>query len=224
MLAAGNSVRLGSKISKPLVQLGAKPVLYYSLKTLCGIASIRSVVVVVNRANSEAIKRIVFRYGFSKVKAVVEGGARRQDSVARGLDAVGPMCDHVLIHDSARPFADSPAVNRLIKSIAKFDAAVLAVPVKSTIKQSKAAAGASPVVKTTLDREKLWEIQTPQVFKKYILQKAYGLYGSAAVTDDASLVEKLRIPVALVTGSYSNIKITTPEDLILAQALLKKRR
>jgi 2-C-methyl-D-erythritol 4-phosphate cytidylyltransferase len=224
VVAAGKSERLRSKVSKPLVRLGSKQVLFYSLKTLSECPDVRQVIVVANRSNRGSIGRLISLWRLPKIAGVVEGGERRQDSVASGLNALAPQCSHVLIHDAARPYVDQASLKRLTSAVLKTGAAILGVPVKSTIKEARSSGGRSmPVVRQTLDRGLLWEIQTPQAFRKDILIKAYNSFGMINVTDDSALVEKLGIPVSLVMGSYANIKITTPDDLHVAAALLKKR-
>ncbi|MFA5100013.1 MAG: 2-C-methyl-D-erythritol 4-phosphate cytidylyltransferase [Candidatus Omnitrophota bacterium] len=224
VVAAGKGARLRSAVSKPLVRLGQKPVLLYSLQTLSECPRIKAVVVVANRSNRQAIKRMISAYGLSKVIGIVEGGERRQDSVISGLKALPKQCDYVFIHDAARPLIDTASLERLIKGVQKTGAAIPGVPVKSTIKevQRSGGSGASRVIRT-LDRGRLWEIQTPQAFKKSIIMKAYDSFGMIEVTDDSALVEKLGVPVSLIMGSYENMKITTPEDLCMAAALLKER-
>jgi 2-C-methyl-D-erythritol 4-phosphate cytidylyltransferase len=135
--------------------------------------------------------------------------------VANGLKAIGPQADLILIHDAARPFITKGLVSSVIKEARKAGAAIAAVPVKATIKKVKNGS----VVEKTLDRGKLWEIQTPQVFKKDLILKAYKKFKRIPATDDAMLVERLGAKVSVVLGSYSNIKITTPEDLIIAKGI-----
>jgi 2-C-methyl-D-erythritol 4-phosphate cytidylyltransferase len=225
VVAAGKGVRLQSKISKPLVRLGPKNILAYSLQTLSECADIKSIIVVANRSNLSAVKRSITSLRLPQVSDVVQGGERRQDSVRSGLDAVPAECNYVLIHDAARPFLDSASLKRLIIGVRKTGAAILGVPVKCTIKETvRQRRARRQVVKATLDRERLWEIQTPQAFRKDIILKAYNSFGMINVTDDSALVEKLAIPVSMVMGSYMNIKITTPEDIHVAAALLEKRR
>ena len=224
VVAAGKGVRLRSAVSKPLVRLGSKPMLMYSLQTLSKCPAVKSVVVVANRSNRHAIKRLIAASRLSKVIGVVDGGERRQDSVVNGLRALPSQCDYVLIHDAARPLIDMASIERLIKGVLKTGAAILAVPVKSTVKEAQAARGPGAFrVGQTLDRDRLWEIQTPQAFKKSIIVKAYNSFGMIKVTDDSALVEKLGVGVFLIMGSYANMKITTPEDVCVAAALLKKR-
>ncbi len=139
-------------------------------------------------------------------------------SLANGLAFVSKNAELVLIHDAARPLIDERSLSSCIKEAKRCNAATLGVPVKATVKKVKGA-----VVKDTLDRSELWEIQTPQVFRRDLILKAYKKYRSTEATDDAMLVEKLGVGVHITLGSYNNIKITTPEDLIIAEALLKEK-
>jgi len=140
--------------------------------------------------------------------------------VYNGLKKISADTDWVLIHDSARPFIDRKSITKVISTAKKTGAAILAVPVKATIKSIKA----TGFVNTTLERSNLWEIQTPQVFKKELILEAYKKYSKIKVTDDASLVERLGKKVKIVLGSQENIKITTKEDLVLAQAIAGRKR
>jgi 2-C-methyl-D-erythritol 4-phosphate cytidylyltransferase len=219
VLAAGAGKRFKSKESKALVKVLGKPLFIYSLEILSKTFFVKEIVVVVNDDNACDVAREIKRYRISKVKCLVKGGRRRQDSVFCGLTAVSDKVDFVLIHDSARPFINSKIVSAVVKEACKIGAAILGVPVKATLKEIVAC---EKIVKKTLNRGKLWEIQTPQVFKKDVILQAYNKFNREDVTDDASLVEKLGKKVAVVQGAYSNIKITTPEDLCIAEALLKK--
>jgi 2-C-methyl-D-erythritol 4-phosphate cytidylyltransferase len=224
VVAAGKGARLKSKVSKPLVRLGSKPILWYSLQTLSRCTHIKAIVVVANRSNRQAIKRMISGFRLSKICGIVDGGDRRQDSVVNGLNALPSLCDHVLIHDAARPLLDAASIERLIQGMQKTGAAILGVPEKSTIKEALGPSRSGVLsVGHTLNRDRLWEIQTPQAFRKDIIMKAYNSFGMIEVTDDSALVEKLGVGVSLIMGSYANIKITTPEDVCVAAALLKKR-
>jgi 2-C-methyl-D-erythritol 4-phosphate cytidylyltransferase len=223
IVAAGKGKRFKSDISKPLVKLDGRPMLYYSLRVFSRVAAVKNIIVVANRGNKAAIIRLVRAAGFDKVSAIVEGGARRQDSVRNGLKRICARTDFILVHDAARPLISPALVQSVIRAAASVGAAVAAVPVKATIKESRRDRSQRPAVARTLDRSKLWEVQTPQVFRKALLLDAYSRFGDASVTDDASLVEKNRAPVALAPGAYSNIKITTPEDAAIARALLQTR-
>jgi len=215
LLAAGRGLRLKSKTPKPLVNLDSLPMISYSLKKLSRDPRVKDIVVVVNPGNSKSITKQISKHHIRKVKRIVFGGKRRQDSVARGLKALDRRTDLVLIHDAARPFFNEKLIPILSRQALECGAAILGVPVKATVKRVRQ----SLVVAETLDRGELWEIQTPQVFKKDLILKAYKRFGHTEVTDDASLVEKLGVKVAVVMGSYLNIKITTPEDLVVAKAI-----
>ncbi len=218
LLAAGEGRRLNSSVSKPLVKIGRHAIVFYSLRTLSKHPGIGQIIAVVNRANRQAIAKIIKNYSFKKIKAIVLGGRRRQDSVYKGLKAISRDSKWVLIHDSARPFVQADAVTKVIQQAKKYGAAILAVRPKATIKSSRP----DNTVAETFNRDKLWEIQTPQVFEKNLLLKAYKKYSKDKVTDDASLVEKLGKRVKVVKGSYGNIKITTNEDLLFAGVISRK--
>jgi 2-C-methyl-D-erythritol 4-phosphate cytidylyltransferase len=151
---------------------------------------------------------------------VVLGGKERKDSVAQGLRAIDPKANFVLIHDAARPFITSGLVTLVIKEAQKSKAAILGVPVRATIKRCKVR-GKRCVVKETIDRKNIWEVQTPQVFAKSLILKAYKDFGGLSATDDAGLVEKSGKKVKMVLGAYHNIKITSPEDLIIATGIAR---
>jgi len=214
-----------SKITKMLVRLKSKPILIYSLLALSSHAFIKDIIVVVNAKNSKSIIDEIRQYRIGKISQIVEGGKRRQDSVLNGLRALDTGADLVLIHDAVRPFIEKNTISSVIKAAKKSGAAIVGIPVKATIKKvtrNRSQVSRNFVVKKTIDRSNLWEIQTPQVFNKELLLKAYKKSGNIDVTDDAMLIEKLGKKVSVVLGSYNNIKITTPEDLILAEVFLKK--
>ena len=219
ILAAGKGRRLNTVVPKPLVKIGSKPAIIYSLNSLNKHPGIDEIIVVFSRVNQGAIIKAAKRYPFKKIKSFVLGGRRRQDSVYNGLKAVNKNSDWVLIHDSARPFIDSKSITKVILGAKKSGSALLAVKPKATIKFSRK----GNIVTETLNRDRLWEAQTPQVFKKNILLEAYGKYSHYNFTDDASLVEKLGKRVEVVEGDYGNIKITTAEDLLLAGLIIKRR-
>lgn len=225
VLAAGKGRRLGFKASKPLVKIESQPSIAYCLKALDIHPDIKNIVVVVNKDNLKGILAAIKKYKINKAKSIVLGGKRRQDSVLCGLKKASS--GYVLIHDAARPFIDKRSLFSVIREAQKSGAAILGVPVKATVKKvlsrkTSKFQGPTCFVKNTLDRTKLWEAQTPQVFKKDLILKAYHKFSKGLFTDDASLVEKLGKRVRLIKGSYFNIKITTPEDLILAEAIAKK--
>ncbi len=231
--AAGRGWRLKKNIDKPFVILGDKPILIRTLKVLAESALIEEIIVVINKDNFGLLQRELSKEGIGKVVNIVEGGSTRGESVYRGLNKVDKNTDFVLIHDGVRPFVTQKIISGAIKKALKLDAAVTAIPVCSTIKKvNNQGLGVRSkkgelIVESTLDRNSLWEIQTPQVFKRELILKAYEKAmreGGLEATDDSSLVERLGYKVSIVPGSYSNIKITTPEDLIFAKALLKMQQ
>jgi 2-C-methyl-D-erythritol 4-phosphate cytidylyltransferase len=217
VVAAGKGLRLKSRVSKSLIKIGSRPLIIYSLALLSKHSCIKDIIVVANRQNLEAIRRLIKQYRLKKIKDVVLGGRLRQDSVFNGLKAIGSKTQLILIHDSGRPFIDAKTVSAVIKSAKRYGAAIVGVPVKATIKEVTS----EFAVKETLNRDNLWEIQTPQVFKKDLILRAHRKFGNTNVTDDAMLVEKLGSKVKVVLGTYENIKITTPEDLAIARAIAR---
>lgn len=219
VLAAGVGKRLGIPVPKPLVEICKKPVIIYSLKEFDQHPDIDEIIVVVSAQNKAAIAKIIKQSSFKKIKALCLGGKRRQDSVYNGLGAISQDSNWVLVHDSARPLINRKLITEVISAAKKTGAAILGVPVKATIKSVKKGS----LVDKTVDRSNLWEIQTPQVFKKELIFEAYHRFHKANFTDDASLVERLGKHVKIVMGSYENIKITTQEDLFFAEAIAKRR-
>ncbi|HTY45991.1 MAG TPA: 2-C-methyl-D-erythritol 4-phosphate cytidylyltransferase [Patescibacteria group bacterium] len=217
VVAAGKGVRFKSRIPKPLVTLGRRPVIAYCLRTLSAHPYVKDIIIVVNAGNKKSIADALRTHRLGKkVTRLVLGGPRRQDSVRSGLRALPAQADTVLIHDAARPFIDAGLVSAVIQRARRCGAAVAAVPVKATIKRARGGK-----VGETLDRSSLWEIQTPQVFKKDLILEAYRRFSARLVTDDAALVERLGSGVELVMGSYRNIKLTTPEDLSFAKGIIR---
>jgi 2-C-methyl-D-erythritol 4-phosphate cytidylyltransferase len=229
LLAGGKGERLKSRIDKPLVKLGGAAVIKYSLELLNRHALVKDIILVVSRSNKDELISFVKASGSRKVSAFVVGGARRQDSVFNALNKLSSEADLVLVHDSCRPFVSGDQVSALITRARKAGAAILGVPVKATIKEvtcrnAGRQAATRIFVKRTLERRKLFEVQTPQVFRRELIVNAYKKFNKHDATDDAALIERSGKPVELVCGSYENIKITTPEDLIIAGAILKSRR
>lgn len=216
VLAAGQGKRMGTKIQKQYLDIAGKPVLYYSLYAFEQSKIIDEVVLVTGAGQTEYCKKeIVFKYGFQKVKAIIEGGAERYHSVVNGLRCVKE--GYVFIHDGARPFVTEDILERVYQEVQREKACVVGVPVKDTIKM----ADENGFVVRTPDRSRLWQVQTPQVFETELIQNAYEKLmrqSEVTVTDDAMVVEQmLGNKVKLVMGSYHNIKITTPEDLLIAE-------
>lgn len=225
VLAAGQGKRMGSRIQKQFLDLGGYPVLYYSLKTF-EESQVSQVILVTGEQEIEFCRReIVERYGFSKIKAVVVGGAERYHSVYQGLKQVSASSDIVLIHDGARPFVDTDMIDRTIRAAEEFQACAAGMPSKDTVK----IADENGFAASTPERSRVWMVQTPQAFSRALIWNAYQAMMEdeslqQGVTDDAMVVERLTgVPVRLVEGSYENMKVTTPEDMEVAAAILKRR-
>lgn len=215
IVAAGSGLRFQSAVPKPFVILKKKPIIHYSLAVVENIAAVDEVVIVGHNDFLTRFKRLAIH--FKKIKAVVPGGETRAKSVQCGLKAVNAQCTHVLVHDAARPLIDAALLDRVMAGLKRHQAVIAAVPLKPTIKLVDRK---SLMVKATLNRDLLWEVQTPQGFDKKVLLKAHARSFNGEATDDAMLVEHAGIKVKVVMGDYRNIKITTPEDLTIAKALL----
>jgi 2-C-methyl-D-erythritol 4-phosphate cytidylyltransferase len=215
IVAAGESRRMGGT-NKAFARLGGKPVLARVIETFHRCQSISQIVVVVNASKINECRQLINEQGWSDITDICIGGERRQDSVAAGLNHLKD-CDLVVIHDGARPLVTEELIERGLAAARETGAAIAALPVTDTIK----AAGDDRIARETLPRSSLWAVQTPQVFRYEIIKEAHH-QPAAEVTDDAALVERLGYKVKLYPGSYDNIKITTPEDLALAEVLINK--
>lgn len=223
VLAAGQGKRMGTKVHKQYLMLAGRPVLYYSLKAFEDSPVIDEVFLVTGAGEEEYCREnIVNLFQFKKVSRIMQGGAERYHSVWNGLQELEEN-GYVFIHDGARPFVDGEMIERAYAEVQEYKACVVGMPVKDTIK----VADDRGTVETTPDRSKLWMVQTPQVFENHIVRGAYSMLMRESyinVTDDAMVVEQmLQYPIRLVYGSYENIKITTPDDLEMAEVLLKRR-
>lgn len=222
VLAAGQGKRMGSKVQKQYLEIDGKPVLYYSLHAFEQSEIIDEIILVVGEnQESYCTTEIIDHYGFQKIRKVVTGGTERYHSVWNGLQKIQDE-GYVFIHDGARPFVNEEILNRAYKTVVECKACVVGMPVKDTIKL----ANENGYVADTPDRNLLWMIQTPQVFDISLVKEAYARLmeeESIHVTDDAMVVEQMTgYKVKLVLGSYENIKITTPEDLHIAEIFVKK--
>lgn len=220
VLAAGQGKRMNSMVPKQYLSIQGRPVLYYTLKVF-EESNVDHIIVVVGQGEVEYCqKHIIKKYGFNKVSNIIEGGQERFHSVYNGLCAL-KHAEYVMIHDGARPFLNVDIIERTIQNVIKYKACVVGMPTKDTIK----IADDSNYVRSTPPRNKVWMIQTPQAFDYELIKKAYDDYINnyeIAVTDDAMVLELItKHPVKLVEGSYENIKITTPEDILIADAILK---
>ena len=220
VLAAGSGKRMNSQVHKQYLIIQDRPVLYYSLKEFEDSAVDEIVLVVGKGAEKFCRKEIVDKYGISKVKAIVEGGKERYHSVFEGLKQTSDA-DYVLIHDGARPFVNQDIIRRCMQEVQKYQACVVGMPVKDTIK----IADEGGYAKQTPDRKNVWMIQTPQTFSYALIYEAYEEMlktEDTAMTDDAMVVERIKGKKSkLIEGSYRNIKITTPEDLLIANVYLQ---
>ena len=218
IVAAGNASRMQGT-DKILYPLGGLPLISHSLKLFQAHAYIQEIVVVTRADLIETITDICKSNGFSKVICVVEGGNSRAESVMNGLDQL-KNAKYVAIHDGARPFVTEDIISSTVEQAAVYHAAAPAVPVKDTIKVAR-----NHIVTDTPDRSTLFAIQTPQIFDYDLLRGALtkALQDKAPITDDCSAVEAIGMSVYLTDGSDENIKITTPTDLILAEAIWNRR-
>jgi 2-C-methyl-D-erythritol 4-phosphate cytidylyltransferase len=216
IVAAGSSERMGGT-DKMFAVLDGKPVLARVIEVFQACDRISDIVVVLNQQNLEEGKRLVSKGKWSKVKDVCEGGKRRQDSVLNGLNCLGE-CDWVVIHDGARPLVTAELIENGLDTAEETGAAIAAVPVTDTIKM----AADNLTIQGTPPRQSLWAAQTPQVFRYDIITNAYRKL-KYEVTDDARAAELMGGSVRIYHGSNDNIKITLPEDLAVAEILLKKR-
>lgn len=216
--AAGQGKRMGTKESKQFLLFHQKPIFLHTIEVFENHPEVDEIVVVVRETEIERTKRLIKEHGIKKVSKVVAGGRERQESVFMGLKAI--TTDLVLVHDAVRPFVTEKAITRLISEIRDYDAAILAVPMKDTVKKVE-----QNCVFGTLQRNQLWSVQTPQGFRRELLMKAHkeAEKNNDFATDDSALVEKLGVNVRVVDGEYTNIKITTPEDLIFAEAIYQMK-
>jgi 2-C-methyl-D-erythritol 4-phosphate cytidylyltransferase len=221
--AAGMGKRMGAGINKQYLLLAGRPILAHTLDVFEQARCVDEVYLIVPEDEIPFCREsVVERYGFSKVRRIVAGGSERQYSVLNGLRAMespDPV-DTVIIHDGVRPFLPLPVLENSVETARLHNAALVAVQVKDTVKVVK-----DGVVQETPPRETLWLAQTPQAFRYGVIRDAHERAAAEGWlgTDDASLVERIGKPVHIVRGDYGNFKITTPEDLILAEAFLREK-
>lgn len=230
ILAAGSGRRMENDIPKQYLELGEKPILYYSLKAFEDSSIDEIILVVGENEKSYCEDQILKKYQFKKVKKIVAGGKERYHSVYNGLKGC-PSVSYVLIHDGARPFITVDTIEKIIKQLPEYKACVVGVPVKDTIKM----VDAKGKVEKTPDRDKLWSVQTPQAFSYELIRHAYDIMmkeleenkansegTNINITDDAMILEyTLKTSVKMIKGDYKNIKITTPEDILIGEVFLK---
>ena len=224
VLSAGQGKRMGTSIQKQYIELCGKPIICYCLEAFEKSEIIDDVIMVAGAGQEDYVtEEIVNKYHFGKVRAVIPGGKERYDSVwagLRGLHALKEQPEYVFIHDGARMFVDEQILTRGYENVEKFGACVAGMPSKDTVKlvdEDQFAVNTPP-------RKLIWAVQTPQIFKADLIENAYAKLMEEVpdnITDDAMVVEQMmKVPVKLYEGSYENIKITTPEDLLVAEAFL----
>jgi 2-C-methyl-D-erythritol 4-phosphate cytidylyltransferase/2-C-methyl-D-erythritol 2,4-cyclodiphosphate synthase len=220
--AGGAGKRLKAHVAKQYLFLDHMPVLVHTLKVFQKSKVIDNIILALPPDDLVSVwQELIDKYGLTKVTTIVAGGKTRQDSVNNGLAAINEKCDVVVIHDAVRPFVTQELIIQVVAAAKTAGAASSGVKAKDTIKETKK----DNIVAATIPRQNLWLTQTPQAFKFELLKEAYKsaydekFYG----TDDASLVERIGKKVKMIEGSYENIKITTSEDLIMAEALMKKK-
>ena len=221
--AAGAGIRMGGDRPKQFLELEGRPILQVTLERFQQSPDVDGIIVVVPSAEVGYCRReIVERHDLEKVKRVIAGGERRQDSVRLGIEASGGEYEFVLIHDGVRPLIQPDLISRIVLSAREDGAVIAALPAKETVKE----VDENGLVTKTHDRRKVWLIQTPQAFRYQDILMAHRRAveeGWEGVTDDSLLMEKMGIPVKVIEGSEGNIKITTPHDLELARRILQMR-
>lgn len=220
IVAAGQGKRMGGQTRKQFLMLEGKEIIAHTIERFEQFSEIKEIILVTGKDDIEGVEAMVISYGWKKIAAVVCGGKERQDSVKCGLNALSENTNTVLIHDGVRPFITEDMINRSISAAQKYDGCVLGVPAKDTIK----ICDENEMVLETPNRSSLWHIQTPQTFRRDLIEKAYnkaeqeGFLG----TDDASVAEFYGAKIKVIHGSYQNIKITTKEDLLVGACFLEE--
>lgn len=225
VLAAGQGRRMNTPVAKQFLALQDKPVIYYCLKAF-EQSNIDEIILVTGEGQIEYCRQeVVERYHINKVRTIIEGGKERFNSVYQGL-LYGEEAEYVLIHDGARPFIQVEVINRMIDRVVEYKACIIGIPVKETIK----VVDDRGIIADTPNRASLWVAQTPQAFDYCLIRQAYEaffrekLLRDIAATDDAMIYEAFgRLPVMMLQGDYQNIKLTTPEDLLIAEQILSQR-
>lgn len=224
IVAGGSGKRMGTSVKKQYIKLDQKEILAHTIEAFETFEEVDEIVVVVGKDDINNVNNeIILKYGYTKVKKIVSGGTERQDSVYNGLLAVSDDVEYVMIHDGARPFVTKNVLERAVAKTIETKATIVAVPVKDTIKQINNLTGA---VEATPKREILWAVQTPQSFNKQLLLDAYAYAKEKKlqVTDDSMIIEAYGHNVYVVEGDYTNIKITTSDDLMLGKSIIEERK
>lgn len=219
--AAGQGKRMNINKNKQFLLLDEKPVIIHTLTIFETDEWCEEIIIVANKNEIDQIRELTSTYNISKATKIIVGGRERQDSVRNGLKAITGVDKIVLIHDGARPFVKIEHIHQLVIEVEKTEAAILAVPIKDTVKESE-----GNIVLKTVDRSSLWSVQTPQAFRLHsiVFAHEWAEKNQFLGTDDASLLERLDKQVSIVLGDYFNIKLTTQEDIIFAESILRVRR
>ncbi|MCA1032737.1 2-C-methyl-D-erythritol 4-phosphate cytidylyltransferase [Bacillus timonensis] len=217
--AAGQGKRMNAGKNKQFISIKGVPVIVRTLKVFESDDWCDGMILSINKSEEDEFKALFQTYNITKVKAFVDGGAERQHSVYNGIKAI-KNSEIVLVHDGARPFITIDKIHELVEVAKSKGASILAVPVKDTIKQ----AFSDQTVEKTVERSNLWSVQTPQAFHYDVIRNAHEIADRDEFlgTDDASLVERLGRNIQIIIGDYQNIKLTTPDDLIFAEAILNQ--
>lgn len=218
--AAGFGERMGATIAKQFLPLQGKPVLVHTLERFQQCDAVNEIIIATQKNSLEQIASLLSEFHITKAKPPVVGGERRQDSIAHALNHIDEQATIICVHDAVRPFVHIQEIIQTIETAKYFGASIIAVRAKDTIKK----ASTDGRVEQTLERSSLWMVQTPQTFQRKILLDAYAHAEQQGITatDDSFLVEKLGVLPVIIEGSYENIKITTPDDLLLAELLAKR--
>ena len=221
IVAAGSGSRMNTNINKQFIKLNDKEIIAHTIEKFYNNKNINDIVIVIKEDEAKFFKKeILDKYRFKNIK-IAYGGKERQDSVYSGIKLLDKNCKYVLIHDGARPFVDEDIINRSLDEVKAFKSIVVGVPVKDTIK----VVNNNNSVVDTPNRSTLWSVQTPQTFDYNIIKRAYedafdnNFYG----TDDAMLVERIGYTIKMIYGSYNNIKVTTPEDIIIGTQIINSQ-
>ena len=219
IVAAGSGKRMGTTVSKQYLLLEGKEILAHTVEKFEKSKMIDEIILVVGQEKVSRISQMAAGHDSKKISAVAQGGAERQDSIWNGLMQTSPSVEIVLLHDGVRPFVTEEMIQASIQTAREMGACAVGVPVKDTIK----VCGADDMTLETPDRSRLWQIQTPQTFRRKVIFQAFekARKDGFVATDDTSVAEYAGFPVKVIQGSYRNIKITTQEDLLIARAFLE---
>jgi len=218
--AAGLGERFGRGTNKPFSGLADKPLIIWAIETLQSLPEVVEIIPVVKERDIKLCSLLIEDYSITKVKHIAPGGRERQDSVFHGLSLVRDKDSVVLVHDGVRPLIEASVIKEALQQLPGFDGVVVGVPLKDTVKEVR-----DGTVMNTLKRDMFWAVQTPQIFYYQALYEAFdkAMADSFYSTDDSALVERNGGRIKMVQGSYTNIKVTTPEDLLIAEVFLKMK-